>query len=99
MEVERVEVGMGESVYVVEDCERVFSVGELVEYWEGPVVRTYRTDSGDPAFVKEKYGLGWYGIRSKWWEALGGEIDECIGKACTKTAHFRNKLEVLEVQE
>ena len=33
MEVERVEVGMGESVYVVEDCERVFSVGELVEYW------------------------------------------------------------------
>ena len=27
VEVERVEVGMGESVYVVEDCERVFSVG------------------------------------------------------------------------
>ncbi len=53
MEVERVEVGMEESVYVVEDCERVFSVGELVEFWAGPVVRAYRTDSGDPAFVKE----------------------------------------------
>ncbi len=31
-EVELVEVGMREREHVVEDCERVFSVGELVEF-------------------------------------------------------------------
>ena len=96
-ELELVEVGKGERANVLEDCERVFSVGDLVEFWAGPVVRAYRTDSGDPAFVKEIHGLGWYGI--KMWEALGGEKDECIGKVCSKTDHFRNRLEVWEVQE
>jgi hypothetical protein len=31
--------------------ERVFKVGELVEYWAGAFVRGYRTN-GEPAFVK-----------------------------------------------
>ncbi len=62
-EVQLVEVVMGDSEYVVEDCERLFRVGDLVEFWEGPVVRGYRTDSGDPAYVKEIHGLGWYGIK------------------------------------
>ncbi len=51
------------------DCERVFCVGELVEFWAGPLVRAYRTDSGDPAYVKEIQGAGGMGL--KWWEALG----------------------------
>jgi hypothetical protein len=55
-----VNVGTGDMGNVVEDCERVFVVGELVEFWAGPVVRGYRTDSGAPACVKEIYGLGWY---------------------------------------
>ena len=42
----------------VGECERVFEVGELVEFWAGPVVRAYRTDSGDPAYVKEIQGSG-----------------------------------------
>ncbi len=63
-EVQLVEVVMGDSEYVLEDCERVFSVGDLIEFWEGPLVRGYRTDSGDPAYVKEILGLGWYVSRS-----------------------------------
>jgi chromosome segregation ATPase len=43
--------------------ERRFKVGELVEFWDGPVVRGYRTDSGAPAWVKADYGLGEYGIK------------------------------------
>jgi hypothetical protein len=62
-EVQLVEVVMGDNEYVLEDCERVFSVGDLVEFWEGPLVRGYRTDSGDPAYAKEILGLGWYGIK------------------------------------
>ena len=61
--VELVEVEMEDIEGVVGDCERLFVVGELVEFWAGPVVRAYRTDSGDPAYVKEIYGLGWYGIK------------------------------------
>ena len=47
----------------VGECERVFQVGELVEFWSGTVVRAYRTDSGEPAYVKEIQGSGWYGIK------------------------------------
>ena len=36
--------------------ERKFRVGELVELWEGTMLRGYRTDSGDPAWVKADYG-------------------------------------------
>ncbi len=53
-----------EDINEVEDaCERVFEVVKLVEFWAGPVVRAYRTDSGEPAYVKEIHGLGWYGIK------------------------------------
>ncbi len=92
-EVELVQVGMGEREYVVEGCERVFSVEELVEFWAGPVVRACRTDSGDPAFVKEIYGLGWYGIkmvgsfrgrnRRVYWKSLfkDGSFQKQVGSA------------------
>ncbi len=57
-------VGMGlryrEDLF--DDCERVFCVGELFEFWAGPVVRAYRTDSEDPAYVKEIQRAGWYGV-------------------------------------
>ncbi len=43
--------------------ERRFQVGELVEYWEGTLVRGYRTDSGDQAWVKADYGGGEYGVK------------------------------------
>jgi chromosome segregation ATPase len=34
-----------------------------VEFWDGPLVRGFRTDSGAPAWVKADYGLGEYGIK------------------------------------
>ena len=37
--VEVVEVGMEDNDYVVDDNERVIGVGDLVEFWAGPVVR------------------------------------------------------------
>ena len=47
-----------------EHCEeRRFKVGELVEFWEGALVRGNRTDSGDPAWVKADYGEGEYGVK------------------------------------
>ena len=58
-----VELGKGEMEDVVDACERVFRVGELVEFWGGPAARAYLTDSGAPAYVKEIHGLGWYGIK------------------------------------
>jgi hypothetical protein len=61
--VQEVEVGRDDNENAVDDNERLFRVGDLVEFWAGPVVRGYRTDSGDPAFVKEIHGLGWYGIK------------------------------------
>ena len=36
----------------VGECERVFELGELVEFWAGPVVRAYRTDSGAGAAAR-----------------------------------------------
>jgi hypothetical protein len=42
--------------------ERVFKVGELVEYWAGAYVRGYQT-SGEPAFVKRVEGGGNYAIK------------------------------------
>ena len=55
--------GMGDMQGGVGECERVYQVGELVEFWSGTVVRGYRTDSGEPAYVKEIQGSGWYGIK------------------------------------
>ena len=37
----------GENLY-----ERLFTVGEVVDFWEGSSVRGDRTDAGAPAFVK-----------------------------------------------
>ena len=48
-------------VEVDEKEERVFKVGELVEYWAGAFVRGYQT-SGEPAFVKRVEGGGKYTI-------------------------------------
>ncbi len=56
--VETDEVVMEDMDEVEEACEHVFKVGELVEFWAGPVVRAYRTDSGEPAYVKEIHDLG-----------------------------------------
>ncbi len=39
-------------------CERFFTVGEVVEFWEGAYVSGKRSDSGEPAFVKRvEWGL------------------------------------------
>ena len=43
--------------------ERVFTVGEVVEYWEGAFVRGERLGSGEPAFVKRVEGQGQYAIK------------------------------------
>ena len=51
-------MGLGEREDHVDECERFYVVEELVEYWAGPVVRGYRTDSGAPAYVKEVHGAG-----------------------------------------
>jgi hypothetical protein len=56
--VEQDEAEIGES-----EEERTFVVGELVGFWEGCSVRGYRTDSGEPAWVREVYGGGCYGIK------------------------------------
>ena len=44
-------------------CERKFTVGEVVEYWEGTYVRGGRLGSGEPAFVKRVEGNGVYAIK------------------------------------
>ena len=43
--------------------ERLFKVGELVEYWEGAYVRGYRANSGEPAYVKRVEGGEKYAIK------------------------------------
>jgi hypothetical protein len=43
--------------------ERVFNVGEVVEFWEGAFVRGYRQAPGEPAFVKRVEGNGLYAIK------------------------------------
>jgi chromosome segregation ATPase len=89
-ELELVEVGKGERANVLEDCERVFSVGDLVEFWAGPVVRAYRTDSGDPAFVKEIHGLGWYGIKMV--GSFGGRNRRVHWKSLFKDGSFQKQV-------
>ena len=44
-------------------CERYFTVGEVVEYWEGAYVRGERLGFGEPAFVKKVVGNGVYAIK------------------------------------
>ena len=88
--VEVVEVGMEDNDYVVDDNERVFRVGDLVEFWAGPVVRGYRTDSGDPAFVKEIHGLGWYGIKMV--GSFGGRNRRVFWKNLFKDGSFQKQV-------
>ena len=88
--VEVVEVGMEDNDYVVDDSERVFRVGDLVEFWAGPVVRGYRTDSGDPAFVKEIHGLGWYGIKMV--GSFGGRNRRVFWKNVFKDGSFQKQV-------
>ena len=45
------------------EWERVFTVGEVVEFWEGAFVRGYRLAPGEPAFVKRVEGNGLYAIK------------------------------------
>ncbi len=56
--------GIEEEMMVEGDdlAERVFKVGELVEYWAGAFVRGYQT-SEEPAFVKRVEGGGKYAIK------------------------------------
>ena len=51
--------------------ERAFVVNELVEYWEGAYVRGYKTDSGEPAWVKIDYGEVFMAFR--WWVTREGK--------------------------
>ena len=44
-------------------CERYFTLGEIVEYWEGAYVRGERIGFGEPAFVKKVEGNGVYAIK------------------------------------
>ncbi len=53
-------------------------------------MRAYRTDSGEPAYVKEIQGSGWYGIKMV--EALGGGTDEFFGRICLKIVLTSNRL-------
>ena len=88
--VQEVEVGMEDNEYAVDDNERVFRVGDLVEFWAGPVVRGYRTDSGDPAFVKEIHGLGWYGIKMV--GSFGGRNRRVFWKNLFKDGSFQKQV-------
>ena len=89
-EVELVDVVMGDMGEVVDGCERVFKVGELVEFWAGPVVRAYLTDSGEPAYVKEIYGLGWYGIKMV--GSFGGRNRRVYWESIFKDGSFQKQV-------
>ena len=65
-----------ESVEALE--ERVFTEGEVVEYWEGAFVRGARLGSGQPAFVKRV-------------EHQGESLEFVGGRVCLKMEVFRTK--------
>ena len=74
--VEQDEAEIGES-----EEERTFVVGELVGFWEWCTVRGYRTDSGEPAWVREVYGGGVLWDQDGWEykrETKKGEMDNII---------------------
>jgi len=79
---------------IVEDVrERLFKVGDLVEFWEVALVRGYRTDSGDPAWVKADYGGGEYGIKMV--TNTRGKLRRVHWKQLYKDGSF-NKLKIRE---
>ena len=81
---------LGDREDLLDVCERVFRVGELVEFWAGPVVRAYRTDSGDPAYVKEIKGGGWYGIKMV--GSFGGRLRQVHWKSLYKDGTFKKQV-------
>jgi hypothetical protein len=79
---------------IVKDVEeRRFKVGDLVEFWEVALVRGYRTDSGDPAWVKADYGKGEYGIKMV--TNTRGKLRRVHWKQLYKDGSF-NKLKIRE---
>jgi hypothetical protein len=95
-----------EEAFVVEGDdkeERVFTVGELVEYWGGAFVRGYQT-CGEPAFVKRVEGGGKYAIkmvgsgRGKYrlveWRQLfkDGAFNQHKGDSLTRTVRTRERI-------
>ncbi len=81
---------MGDMGDVVDACDRVSVLGELVELWAGPVVRAYRIDSGEPAYVKEIHGLGWYG--KKMVGSFGGRNRRVNWKSLFKDGSFQKQV-------
>jgi hypothetical protein len=63
--VETDEVGsVGDEIEAGETaCERYFTVGEVVDHWEGAYVRGERIGFGEPAFVKKVERNGVYAIK------------------------------------
>ena len=85
--------------------ERIFRVGELVEYSEGSFVRGYRTDSGHPAYVKRVEGGGKYAIkmvgsgRGKYrqveWRQMykDGSFNKHTGEKLTRTVRSTQRMQ------
>ena len=70
--------------------ERVFTVGEVVEYWEGAFVRGERLGSGEPAFVKRVEGNGLYAIKMV--GSSRGKFRICGWKSLFKDGSFNNNV-------
>ena len=72
--VETDEVVMEDMDEVEEACERVFEVGELVEFWQDLWCGRIERTAGNLHMLK-KY-MVWGGMALKWWGVLGVETDE-----------------------
>ena len=70
--------------------ERVFTVGEVVEYWEGASVRGERIGSGEPAFVKRVDGNGQYAIKMV--GSSRGKFRMCGWKSVFKDGSFNKNV-------
>ena len=71
-------------------CERVFTVGEVVEFWEGAFVCGKRSDSGSPAFVKRVEGNGLYAIKMV--GSCRGKFRICGWESLFKDGSFNNNV-------
>ncbi len=102
--VEQDEAGKGEKAE-----ERTFNVGELVEFWEDSFVRGYRTEGGEPAWVKVDYGGGEYGIkmvintrgriRRVKWQSLYKDVSFNKLKLSEKTGRFKSSERMREIEQ
>ena len=70
-------------------CERYFTVGEFVEYWEGAYVRGGRVGFGEPAFVKKVVGNGVYAIKMV--GSFRGKFRNVGWRSLFKDGSFNNK--------